>query len=199
METNGIKLDFEGMAVESETIEVQMALIKEKLNGYFTSVPTQCLNYNSGDCLSSLLYGGTIQEQVRTVVGQYKTGPKTGLDRYRITYIEHMLPRRFEPPRGSQLKKEGYYATNEATLRSIKAKKEDRVLLDLLLELSKLEKLNSTYYKGLKELHEEKDWEDTFLHGQFNQCVARTGRLSSSSPNLQNLPPEIDQMIISRF
>jgi DNA polymerase-1 len=110
-----------------------------------------------------------------------------------------MLPRRFQPPKRSALKKEGYYATNEETLRRIKTTKSGRVILDKLLELSKLEKLISTYYDGLISLHQEKDWEDDYIHGQFNQVVARTGRLSSSTPNLQNLPPEMDGFILTRY
>ena len=199
METNGIMLDFQGMTTASIITNEQINKIKEELNGYFTGVPTHCLNYNSGDCLSALLYGGTVQEQVRKVIGVYKTGHKSGLDRYRVSYVDHVLPRRFEPPRGSQLKKEGFFATNEGTLRRIQAKKEDRLILDKLLLLSKLEKLNNTYYVGLQELHKEKDWEDNIIHGQFNQVVAHTGRLSSSSPNLQNFPPEIDKFIQTRF
>jgi DNA polymerase I-like protein with 3'-5' exonuclease and polymerase domains len=45
---------------------------------------------------------------------------------------------------------------------------------------------------------EEKHWGD-YLHGQYNQVVARTGRLSSSQPNLQNQPAEVDQYIISHY
>lgn len=199
METNGIKMDFQGMTSASTIIKQQIETIKGEINDYFGNLPVACCNYNSGDCLSSLLYGGTIKEAVRTVIGKYKSGDKCGQDRYRITWIEHVLPRRFIPPRGSALKKEGYFATNEETLRNIKAKKEDRIVLDKLLELSKLEKLVSTYYDGVVTLHETKDWEPDYIHGQFNQVVAVTGRLSSNGPNLQNFPQEMDRFIITRW
>lgn len=199
MEFNGIKLDFSGMEREAIVVEQQINTIKEKLNEHFTNIPSRLINYNSGDCLSSLLYGGTITETIRTCVGQYKSGAKLGQDRFSLSEKTYLLPRLFEPPKGSALKKDGYYATNEATLRSIKANKTDRVLLDQLLELSKLEKLNGTYYKGLKDLHTEKDWEPNFIHGQFNQCVAKTGRLSSNGPNLQNFTSEMDQFTVSQY
>lgn len=200
METNGIKLNFPGMKQASITINEQIELIKGELNGYFSDIPAHCLNYNSGDVLSALLYGGTIREYVRTVVGQYKSGPKLGQDRYRVSEREHVLLRKYTPPRGSELKKEGFYATNEATLRSIKTgDRLSRTLLDKILELGKLEKLSGTYYSGLEKLHREKDWEEDYLHGQFNQVVAVTGRLSSSSPNLQNFPKEVDDFIVSRY
>ena len=45
---------------------------------------------------------------------------------------------------------------------------------------------------------ETKGW-DGSIHGQFNQVVARTGRLSSSAPNMQNTPPELDKLLVSRY
>jgi hypothetical protein len=199
MESNGIKMNFQGMIYASSTTNEQILTIKENLNDFFRDAPDYCLDYNSGDNLSTLLFGGKIIEPVRTVIGVYKTGAKIGQDRYRVSLVEHVLPRRFEPPRGSNLKKEGFFATNEATLRSIKVQKESRVILNQLIELSKLEKLNNTYYDGFRTLHETKDWERDYIYGQFNQVVARTGRLSSSAPNLQNLPPEMDNLIETRF
>lgn len=199
MEWNGLKLDFTQMTQECQKTHTAIEQLRKEIDEYFGDVPAYCRNYSSGDCLSALLYGGTIKEYTRVVVGQYKSGDKLGQDRYRIITTEHLLLRRFEPPKGSELKKEGYFATNEETLRSIKADKAGMVLLNQLLDMSKLEKLNNTYYKGLADLAVEKDWEEGFIHGQFNQVVARTGRLSSSNPNLQNFPSEIDALIITRF
>ena len=199
MEGNGIKMNFTGMQEASSSTKQQIETIKGELNDIFHDIPSYCLNYNSGDCLSALLYGGTIIETMRIQNGTYKTGDKIGLPRYRLETREHVLPRRVEPPRGSELKKPGFFSTNEETLRNIKAKKEDKLLLDKILELSKAEKLNGTYYGGLAKLHSKRDQEPDYLHGQFNMCVARTGRLSSSNPNLQNQPPEMDQFIESRY
>lgn len=54
-----------------------------------------------------------------------------------------------------------------------------------LIEYRELQKMNSTYIEGLKEALSE--GEDR-VHTSFNQAVAATGRLSSSNPNLQNIP-----------
>jgi DNA polymerase I-like protein with 3'-5' exonuclease and polymerase domains len=200
MEWNGLEVDFEGMQLESTKTVTQIENLRKELNDYFGDIPEYCRNYSSNDCLSAMLYGGTIVEPVRVVVGVYKEGTKkAGIERYRIDRVQHNLLRRVEPPKGSELKKEGFYATNEETLRNVKASKEVRQVIDKLLGMSKLEKLNGTYYQGLKELAIEKDWEPGVIHGQFNQCVARTGRLSSSSPNLQNFPPEVDHHIRSCY
>jgi len=57
--------------------------------------------------------------------------------------------------------------------------------VDTLLEYRQLSKLKSTYVDGLLELI---DPEDHHVHTSFNQTIAATGRLSSSNPNLQNIP-----------
>lgn len=199
MEYNGLVFDFQGMEQAAAKVTTQIESILHDLRSTYWNIPSSLLNFNSGDVLSALLYGGRLTEVIRTQIGVYKSGIKTGEPRYKCDLKTHDLPRQVEPPKGSELKKEGFYATNEATLRSIKASGPLKKQIENILTLSKLEKLNGTYYLGLKKLHEEKDWEDGVIHGQFNQCVARTGRLSSSAPNLQNFPPEIDSYTITRY
>ena len=58
-------------------------------------------------------------------------------------------------------------------------------IVDALLSWRELDKLNSTYLEALPRLV---DATDGRLHTSFNQTVAATGRLSSSNPNLQNIP-----------
>lgn len=63
-------------------------------------------------------------------------------------------------------------------------------VVKLLKEHRDYSKLLGTYIVGLQE---QMDWNDR-IHTRFNQDVARTGRLSSSDPNLQNIPrPENDK------
>jgi|SRR5579859_3354709 len=57
--------------------------------------------------------------------------------------------------------------------------------IDNLLEYRQLIKLKSTYVDGLLELIHPRDGR---VHTSFNQTIASTGRLSSSQPNLQNIP-----------
>ena len=56
---------------------------------------------------------------------------------------------------------------------------------DLILEYRQLSKLKSTYVDGLLELINP---DDHRVHTSFSQTIAATGRLSSSNPNLQNIP-----------
>jgi DNA polymerase-1 len=58
-------------------------------------------------------------------------------------------------------------------------------IVDALLSWRELDKLNSTYLEALPRLVDPRDGR---VHTSFNQAVAATGRLSSSNPNLQNIP-----------
>ncbi|HLJ81056.1 MAG TPA: DNA polymerase I [Ktedonobacterales bacterium] len=58
-------------------------------------------------------------------------------------------------------------------------------VVDLIEEFRQLGKLKSTYVDGLVELLNP---EDRRVHTSFNQTISATGRLSSSNPNLQNIP-----------
>jgi DNA polymerase-1 len=58
-------------------------------------------------------------------------------------------------------------------------------IVDALLSWRELDKLNSTYLEALPRLVDPRDGR---VHTTFNQAVASTGRLSSSNPNLQNIP-----------
>ena len=58
-------------------------------------------------------------------------------------------------------------------------------VVDRLLEYRMLTKLKSTYLDGMRPLIDEKT---SRIHTHFNQTITATGRLSSSDPNLQNIP-----------
>ena len=81
----------------------------------------------------------------------------------------------------------------------LKGNKEAMEILEIILKRSTLEKRKSTYYQGLCNLIDENNWTKGDIHGQLNQCVARTGRLSSSKPNLQNFDGEIKSLFTSRY
>jgi DNA polymerase I len=74
------------------------------------------------------------------------------------------------------------YSTDVSVLESIK---DEHPIVSKILEFRQLTKLRSTYVDALPKLVSGKDHR---VHGEFNQTVASTGRLSSSNPNLQNIP-----------
>jgi DNA polymerase I-like protein with 3'-5' exonuclease and polymerase domains len=193
MEWNGLKFDSNLCGERASEISKKIATITAELNSVYPDVP---INFNSSHQLSAFLYGGVIKEEQKEHIGFFKTGPKTGLPRYRNVEVLHQLPRLYTPLAGSEMATEGIYSTDESTLKKIKGR---RKVADMLLELAKLSKLNETYYDGLPLLNQTMNWEKDMLHGQFNQCVAVTGRLSSSAPNLQNFASELQDVFITRY
>ena len=78
--------------------------------------------------------------------------------------------------------KSGQYVTSEEVLESLKGKHE---IVSKILEHRGLKKLLGTYIDALPQLINPKTGR---IHTSFNQTVTATGRLSSSNPNLQNIP-----------
>ena len=78
--------------------------------------------------------------------------------------------------------KTGQYSTSEEVLIALKSKHE---VVGLILEYRELKKLISTYISALPTYINP---ETGKIHTTYNQTVTATGRLSSSNPNLQNLP-----------
>ncbi len=83
--------------------------------------------------------------------------------------------------RKSRKNKTGY-STDAATLEKLQG---DHPVVDAIVEYRTLSKLKSTYVDALPALIRPKTQR---VHTDFNQAVTSTGRLSSSNPNLQNIP-----------
>ncbi len=83
--------------------------------------------------------------------------------------------------------KTGQYETSEEVLESLRHK---HPIVELILEFRGLKKLLSTYIDSLPSLINP---QTGHIHTSFNQAIAQTGRLSSSNPNLQNIPVRGEQ------
>jgi DNA polymerase-1 len=89
-------------------------------------------------------------------------------------------------PRPRKLRKSGQYSTAVEILEELAAQHE---LPRLALEYRQLSKFKSTYIDVIPKLIDPKTGR---LHTSFHQAAASTGRLSSSNPNLQNIPVRAD-------
>ncbi len=78
--------------------------------------------------------------------------------------------------------KKGQYTTSEEVLEGLRSK---HPIVEKILQYRGLKKLLSTYIDALPQLVNPRTGH---IHTSFNQTVAATGRLSSSNPNLQNIP-----------
>lgn len=83
--------------------------------------------------------------------------------------------------------KTGQYPTGEEVLQKIAS---SHPIVPLILEWRGLSKLKSTYVDALPELISPVDG---LVHTSYNQAVTATGRLSSTNPNLQNIPVRTDK------
>jgi DNA polymerase-1 len=86
------------------------------------------------------------------------------------------------PAEGLRKTKAGAFSTSADVLEGLRGRHE---IVDLILEQRQLSKLLSTYVDTLPVLVNPRTGR---LHTSFNQAGAETGRLSSSAPNLQNIP-----------
>jgi DNA polymerase I len=98
---------------------------------------------------------------------------------------------------GAKKTKTGQYATGEEVL----SKLSEHAIVNDILSFRELQKLKSTYIDALPQLIHPSDQR---VHTSYNQAVAATGRLSSTNPNLQNIPirtergKEIRKAFVSR-
>jgi DNA polymerase-1 len=96
--------------------------------------------------------------------------------------LGEILFEKLKLPGGKRLKKSGQYSTDASVLELLAEKHE---LPRKIIDYRTRTKLKSTYLDALPRFN---NLETGRLHTTFSQTVARTGRLSSSNPNLQNIP-----------
>jgi DNA polymerase I-like protein with 3'-5' exonuclease and polymerase domains len=219
MEFNGLKFNQDKAHQLAREAEREVQSIDIKLNELFGS---NSINFDSADHVSCILFGGHIRVDCQVSYektlksGTVKTGTKKG---FRLEYYEPIC----SPDKRSETlptskwddfelsiinedrDRQGkapfcrIYSVDEDQLRSIRIKdKSKSKAVNLFLRRRELKKLGSTYYDGFNNRIRENEWPKDTLHGQFNQCVVRTGRLSSSKPNLQNPSGAIKDLFYTR-
>ena len=117
----------------------------------------------------------TIEQEIREVAGQELniSSPKQ---------IGELLFDRLKIDSKPKKTKTGQYVTDEATLLALKSK---HPVVEKILDYRGYKKLLSTYIDALPQLINPRTGH---IHTSYNQAVTATGRLSSSNPNLQNIP-----------
>lgn len=218
MEFNGMVFD----QTESLRLGVQTETDIQEIYGELARlVPFEHINWNSGDHLSAVLYGGIINyPSTKITYRTLKSGEVKG--REVKCFAQQSFPQLVAPLPKTETARtkdltdkdlEGlnaelltsrkpilcrHYFTNETVLKSLAAMGTAREIINHNLRLSELAKLRDTYYLGIPKLINEMQWAGDLIHGSFNQVVARTGRLSSSKPNLQNFAGVIKPLFKSR-
>ena len=196
IEFNGLQYEYQHSITLGDELDEQISKLDRKLAEYHKS---DHFNPSSNVHLSALLYGGTITYREQEESGVYKGGARMGEVKYKWIDKEFDLKQLFEPLDGTELKRPGQYKTNDDTLQRLEGSEESMKILKILLTRATLEKRRGTYYIGVPALSDTMGWTNNLLHGQLNQCVAKTGRLSSSKPNLQNFDSEIKSLFTTRY
>jgi len=200
MEWQGNKYNSEGSMIEATVIGAEIEATIKSLNAFSPVVPKLGKNGMpswSPDFISLLLYGGTYKTvEKEPYLFTYKDGSTK--EKMHNVVKEHVLPRLTEPPKAARAK-EGYWPTDEETLKNLKATGKAKKIIEYLLELRRLEKLVGTYLSGIPSKIKLSGWEDGLVHTNYIQTRAITGRLSSEQPNMQNLSDEPKKFFVSRF
>lgn len=223
-------IECEGMYIDSDILSKEMSICAEKLAKVESLLTQKAQEISeergipsswkfipgSNKSLNELLLENniiTIQNIIckdkKGDVILYKTGKKAGEVRTKKTEVicplvtyskEHILKKYLEK------REKGYSFDSKninTILTSISIGASTRLtnlskFLTLLLEWRKYSKLNDTYFQGLcKNIYAH----DSCVHTNFHQTVTKTGRLSSSSPNLQNIAntEEVQKCFTSRW
>ena len=197
------EMEFNGLTFREEKCSENGAILATEIEAIDVELHRVCpvdgFNFGSTDQLSCFLYGGTLNFPKKDIIVVYKTGDKKGQPKEGWVDYYHIFPRLITPLKGTELQKEGFYSIEESVLKSLHGTREAKAIINNILKRSNLEKRRGTYFDGLPKLRESHGWKQNMLHGQLNQCVARTGRLSSSRPNLQNIDKLIKDLFYSRY
>jgi DNA polymerase I len=215
MERRGVKVDFKRLKEMGRLAEKEL----EKLEYEIFEIAGLEFNIGSGDQLAEILFGYDKQKPIYEIIHEpilengkpvyYKSGKRKGEQKFKeiknkdkiIGYEssgnKHLIENSFgfKPIKKTD---SGVPATGKEALEPLaqkvykrdKRKAEGVRMVTLILRYKRLMKLKSTYMEGLsKEVYS-----DGRIHCSFNQTGTTSGRLSCSSPNLQNLPRSLEDV-----
>ena len=123
-----------------------------------------------------------LNEELQTLEQQIYTSAGTAFNINSPKQVGEVLFDQLQLDAKAKKSKTGQYSTSEEVLLALKPK---HSVVGLILEYRELKKLISTYISALPNYINPATGK---IHTTYNQTVTATGRLSSSNPNLQNLP-----------
>ncbi|WP_245625797.1 DNA polymerase I [Marinifilum fragile] len=132
-------------------------------------------------------YAKVLNEEVNGIEAEIKELAGVEFNVASPKQLGEVLFERMELDSKAKKTKSGQYSTSEAVLAKLKGKHE---IIQKIMDFRSLKKLISTYVEALPTYINQVSGK---IHTSFNQAEAATGRLSSTNPNLQNIPIRTEQ------
>ena len=170
------ELKKEGLESLFTTIEMPLIYVLVEMEATGVTLDTVALKQSSGELTTSL---NKLEQEVYELAG-------TEFNINSTKQVGEILFDRLKLDEKAKKTKTGGYSTSEDVLEKLRSK---HPIIGKLLEYRGLKKLLSTYIDALPELINPQTGK---IHTSFNQAVTSTGRLSSTNPNLQNIPVRDD-------
>jgi DNA polymerase-1 len=155
-----------------EDIEMPLVRVLMRMEMYGARIDTTALKETSALFTEKML---EIEREIHDIAG-------TELNISSPKQIGELLFDKLKLVDKAKKTKKGQYVTDEATLQALKGKHK---VVGMILDYRGYKKLLSTYIDALPLLINPRTGH---IHTSYNQAVTSTGRLSSSNPNLQNIP-----------
>ena len=163
------KLEQEGMWDLYRTMEHPATFVLKDMEYYGIRVDREALE----------AYGNRLDSRIETLTKEIYEAAGENFNINSPKQLGQILFEKLELPSGKKTK--SGYSTNVDVLMKIR---EQHRIVPAILEYRQLTKLRSTYVDGLLASIAP----DGRIHSRFHQTVTATGRISSSEPNLQNIP-----------
>ncbi|WP_165156434.1 DNA polymerase I [Parabacteroides sp. ZJ-118] len=169
-------LEREGLESLFTAIEMPLIYVLAEMEAAGVTLDTVALKQSSGELTASM---NKLEQAIYELAG-------TTFNINSAKQVGEVLFDRLKLDEKAKKTKTGGYSTGEEVLEKLRGK---HPIIGKLLEYRGLKKLLSTYIDALPELIHPRTGK---IHTSFNQAVTSTGRLSSTNPNLQNIPVRDD-------
>ncbi len=191
MEFNGMEFNQVRAAVSAGDAAAKSRVLMGHLVGDMERKGMVDPNPLSNKQMGVYLFGGTHKFTTRPDMIDddgnkilFKSGPRKGMVRTRVLENTVEIRQTIKPDK-AWANKDGYAVNNDILTELARSLIHPGLacFIEWLQEYRALEKDIKTYYLGFSKMV----WPDGKIHGHFNHCNTNTGRLSSSSPNMQNI------------
>ncbi len=171
------QLDTYGVRKLFEEIEIPLINVLADIESTGVKIDTEALHK----------YSGELNDDIKLLENKIHSEAGTTFNIASPKQLGEILFDKLKLVEKPKKTKSGQYATGEEILVQLASKHE---IIQNILDYRQLQKLKNTYVDALPTLISPKDG---LIHTSFNQAVAATGRLSSTNPNLQNIPIKTDK------